>query len=412
MESLFSPLHRSDSPLNSTVLSSLGWNLQFPGANNERSERGRICFQWPFPPGYQVASLKCTGLEKQHPHKQINCLRSVHICIYTARCVSSCLSSRWVSSTNQSRLSTRTHPWSRLHLPIKHCVWVLWWLQVDWPGYPHLHQEQKMELLLSHLRRYNKRYNTEVKLHLIVLIFDSRSELISFKLLFYPTDISCPAPFPPSNGDMRLSTNDNVEFFCDDGYVLNGDAVAECQEDGSWSSRTPRCEGERGTVLLWLIQNKINSWHILPNTHSSFLERNTTNARDLQVCGFEKKRDFPVSTAVECSPVGSVPNGYSNGGIYSYPQSVNFGCFPGFQLQGLDEITCQQNGQWSGPLPTCIGKKLWLCRGSMGTKSIPVLATDRTLDDSTPVFADTMCSVCLQGFKTSSTTEVTLSSVS
>ena len=61
--------------------------------------------------------------------------------------------------------------------------------------------------------------------------------------------------------------------------------------------------------------------------------------------------------AIECdgSKIDQVENGYTNGGVYRYPFSLKFGCYPGYVLQGLDEISCQDNGEWSGQPPSCRG---------------------------------------------------------
>lgn len=40
---------------------------------------------------------------------------------------------------------------------------------------------------------------------------------------------------------------------------------------------------------------------------------------------------------------------------------VQFVCHDGFELQGSAELVCQNNGKWSGPIPTCIkGESLYI----------------------------------------------------
>ena len=43
-----------------------------------------------------------------------------------------------------------------------------------------------------------------------------------------------------------------VEFFCDDGFRLNGNRFRQCLPNGTWSGNVPTCEG-----ILWAkVQSK------------------------------------------------------------------------------------------------------------------------------------------------------------
>ena len=63
-------------------------------------------------------------------------------------------------------------------------------------------------------------------------------------------------------------------------------------------------------------------------------------------------------SAIDCdgSQIEQIENGYRNGNVFRYPFSVQFGCYPGYTLRGNEEISCQDNGEWSGEPPTCLGR--------------------------------------------------------
>ena len=63
--------------------------------------------------------------------------------------------------------------------------------------------------------------------------------------LLFLSEIICPAPYPPLNGDMQIYGKDTVVFSCQEGYRLTDEnnRVATCQDDGQWSIATPVCQG-------------------------------------------------------------------------------------------------------------------------------------------------------------------------
>ena len=56
----------------------------------------------------------------------------------------------------------------------------------------------------------------------------------------------CPALVNPANGMVMLTADrpeDNATYTCDAGFVLVGDAMLTCQDDGMWSDVPPTCQG-------------------------------------------------------------------------------------------------------------------------------------------------------------------------
>ena len=60
--------------------------------------------------------------------------------------------------------------------------------------------------------------------------------------------------------------------------------------------------------------------------------------------------------AASCSDPGIPKNGAKDGTLYVYPHQVTYSCYTGYTLKGQKTISCQNNGKWSSPRPTCEGE--------------------------------------------------------
>lgn len=61
-----------------------------------------------------------------------------------------------------------------------------------------------------------------------------------------------------------------------------------------------------------------------------------------------------------CLDPGFPGNGRHTLGGTRVGDKVQFVCHEGFELQGNAELVCQNDGKWSGPIPTCIkGESLY-----------------------------------------------------
>lgn len=58
--------------------------------------------------------------------------------------------------------------------------------------------------------------------------------------------ITCPSPTPPTHGRLidsgRYLSGDYIQFTCITGYVLVGESLSVCLENGTWSSPEPKCK--------------------------------------------------------------------------------------------------------------------------------------------------------------------------
>lgn len=76
----------------------------------------------------------------------------------------------------------------------------------------------------------------------------SNFNLIAFFTLLLPfLAIKCPEPVIPSNGRVikdsdRFEFGDSIEYQCNSGFILQGESVSICMQNGSWSLSVPQCK--------------------------------------------------------------------------------------------------------------------------------------------------------------------------
>lgn len=114
--------------------------------------------------------------------------------------------------------------------------------------------------------------------------------------------VDCGTPPAIANGGHKYDDTilySDVTYFCNEGYILNGNAHSVCTPDGSWN----------GSMLICL----------------------------------------PVT----CPNLVAPPNGIVDSGEMNYGSDVMYQCNKGYQLIGDTLRTCQTDGTWSGQDPRC-----------------------------------------------------------
>ncbi|CAG2167371.1 unnamed protein product [Oppiella nova] len=116
--------------------------------------------------------------------------------------------------------------------------------------------------------------------------------------------ISCEPPIAPQNGRLLDNTHylagDYVQYACNSGFVIMGEPLAICMDNGTWSSPSPICKA---------------------------------------VC------EFP----------GELANGHIEPTKFHYniDETVTVMCNHNYRLLGTPKLKCNANGHWSSPKPHC-----------------------------------------------------------
>ncbi|XP_044905041.1 P-selectin isoform X11 [Felis catus] len=193
--------------------------------------------------------------------------------------------------------------------------------------------------------------------------------------------IKCPELFAPEQGSLacsdtrrEFSVGYTCHFSCNKGFELEGSNDVECTASGKWTAPPPTCQAGvvsaplsevRCPALTTLEQGTVSCRHGLgtfgPNTtcyfgcHAGFT---LTGGRALRCRpSGQWTAGAPTCRAVKCSELHGTEPGTMNcsnpWGNFSYGSTCSFHCPEGQLLNGSARTACQENGQWSTPMPTC-----------------------------------------------------------
>ncbi|XP_066283044.1 sushi, von Willebrand factor type A, EGF and pentraxin domain-containing protein 1-like [Branchiostoma lanceolatum] len=168
-------------------------------------------------------------------------------------------------------------------------------------------------------------------------------------------------PDPISQGSVTGPTHvfgTTVHFTCPSGYTLVGTADRVCQADGQWSGSQPTCHAnqpQQCSALSAPNHGSISGGNNVGDTVTFSCDTGFTLTGSVtRTC--QSTLDWsgtrPTCTKVQCPTVNAPLNGQVSGGN-RYGNTLQFSCNAGYQLIGGSTITCQADGTWDGPEPTC-----------------------------------------------------------
>lgn len=195
--------------------------------------------------------------------------------------------------------------------------------------------------------------------------------------------ITCPEPeVPPGSYVVGYDFNVNsaVEYNCEPGYILRGQATLVCLRNGEWSEATPYCE-------------YIDCGRVIPPMHGEVIYTNKSTYLDSEIiykcsktyrltgdskryCLENKQWNgiMPMCEEIRCpepvlakhsilSVTGNdrlsgrtliKTNDFNNAAsTFKVGSLVKYRCERGYKIVGNSISTCEENGFWSGEIPTC-----------------------------------------------------------
>uniref|UniRef100_A0A671UN51 Sushi, von Willebrand factor type A, EGF and pentraxin domain-containing protein 1 n=1 Tax=Sparus aurata TaxID=8175 RepID=A0A671UN51_SPAAU len=176
--------------------------------------------------------------------------------------------------------------------------------------------------------------------------------------------LTCDPPPDIVHGHYRGSdfqVGRKVQYVCDEGYELAGDAIWTCLKYGKWDkTRRPRCSPvqcpepplEENHLVLKGLDSESGTVE-LSCEDGYVLE----GARILRCTMSQEWNDtFPVCKQVFCGPLPEVSFGGPSSSSPPFPFSsvVSYTCMDGFTLRKEESVSCLASGQWSEPHPECI----------------------------------------------------------
>lgn len=149
-----------------------------------------------------------------------------------------------------------------------------------------------------------------------------------------------------------------VTYSCMDGFTLRKEASVRCQADGNWSKPYPECipiecpQPEDIPNGIVDVQGLMYLSTAIYNCKAGYdLVGNST-----VLCGQSGLwiGGVPVCHPVKCAAPKEIPNGSVRYSRLQFSQSVTYSCQRGYRLQGPENLTCLENGQWHQEAPTCV----------------------------------------------------------
>ncbi|KAI1289870.1 Locomotion-related protein Hikaru genki [Halotydeus destructor] len=181
--------------------------------------------------------------------------------------------------------------------------------------------------------------------------------------------IDCEPPLPPVNGRVldsgRFRTGDYVQYSCKTGYILVGESLSICLENGTWSKPVPSCKpscdfpGEPVNGYVVPTKFSYNIGETISNVckpnfkivgsavaHCNPDGRWSTN---LPLC------EAIYGDAVSCKFPNEPRNGHANPSKFEYNvgETITFRCKSKYQLHGSTMSYCKPDGSWSSLSPLC-----------------------------------------------------------
>ncbi|XP_019402047.1 PREDICTED: complement receptor type 2-like [Crocodylus porosus] len=179
----------------------------------------------------------------------------------------------------------------------------------------------------------------------------------------------CPSPhiehgtLVPSHG-MEHTPGSTVEVGCNAGYVLSGPRFIKCQSDETWKPPEPFCDKACGPPP------DIKQGQHSGGTKEHFFygsEVKYSCAEGLSLigessiyCTLDDESNMTWSgPAPRCEKVRCRRPVIKNGRmtttkyVFLYGTTVQFSCSEGYMMDGSRESQCQEDSNWSPPLPSC-----------------------------------------------------------
>ncbi|XP_042320223.1 complement receptor type 2 [Sceloporus undulatus] len=155
-----------------------------------------------------------------------------------------------------------------------------------------------------------------------------------------------------------------ITFECDPGYILKGNQTIECKSDNTWESPVPVCVREVQCQQPPYVQNGAhNKQEATVFTNGMFVEYTCNPGYALTgdaiiYCTDSGIWSFPTPrcTVVQCPQPPYVQNGaYNSQGtaIFTSGITVKYSCETGYILTGEATINCTDSGTWTFPTPRC-----------------------------------------------------------
>lgn len=218
---------------------------------------------------------------------------------------------------------------------------------------------------------------------------------------------NCSVPSGPIGGYVDthsgLTANATATVICNPGYTLNGNNTIVCTENATWSTLYARCLVTQCPATAVIEHGKLitSSGNRLVNNSatvscdSGYVQQGSSTVK----CDRNGTWDMSTAECIQrnCStPIKPLFGNVKLHNGLSVNSTATVTCDPGFYLNGTEEITCLDSGDWSDNSLACLNIE---CNFQNPPEHGKINATGSLINDTTFFFCDS--GYYLQGSNTS-----------
>jgi len=165
------------------------------------------------------------------------------------------------------------------------------------------------------------------------------------------------AAIPLSVNAQILTYNSDATYSCEIGYSMSGSNTRTCQADGSWSGSEPACAIVTCPLLFATNPLSVSAPILTYDNNATYVcatgySMSGSNLRTCQADGTWSGL-VPTCSIVSCPSLTAASPLFVSAASINYASVATYSCLTGYSMSGTSTRSCEADGTWSGSAPTC-----------------------------------------------------------
>ncbi|XP_023234733.1 sushi, von Willebrand factor type A, EGF and pentraxin domain-containing protein 1-like [Centruroides sculpturatus] len=173
--------------------------------------------------------------------------------------------------------------------------------------------------------------------------------------------VSCGRPIQIENGEVITTNNTftgEANYRCQVGFRLEGNQRRRCLADGKWDGLDPSCEIIKCAEPMqvqhaYLLYSDVRYGSVVEYYCDEGYKLKGLSQRICREDGFWEGEE-PYCETIRCQSPSVIENGDIMVPDTKFGTHISYSCHRGYELEGPSSRVCQQDEQWSGKEPKCL----------------------------------------------------------